>query len=211
MMGDALENNSECPSAVKSDADASAGGLSMLESSTQGNQEDGHVVFEDSGFAGHLQNGLCDLHLEERLTDVTLHVQGQRFSCHRVVLAAASHYFRSERFLCHASTNELFLHLCLSLLLNFNDLFKPLDLCRAMFCNDLREKHEESVNIKGLDADTMRILLEYTYTSKVTITKDNVQKTLEAASLFQVCIVTSRKNFVERGVALYHIDNNCDY
>ncbi|KAA0719454.1 Kelch-like protein 6 [Triplophysa tibetana] len=148
-MGDALENNSECPSAVKSDAEASAGGLSMLESSTQGNQEDGHVVFEDSGFAGHLQNGLCDLHLEERLTDVTLLVQGQRFSCHRVVLAAASHYFR------------------------------------AMFCSDLREKHEESVNIKGLDADTMRILLEYTYTGKVTITKDNVQKTLEAASLFQ--------------------------
>lgn len=56
-----------------------------------------------------------------------------------------------------------------------------------MFCNDLREKHEENVNLKGLDADTMSILLEYTYTSKVTITKDNVQKMLEAASLFQVC------------------------
>lgn len=56
-----------------------------------------------------------------------------------------------------------------------------------MFCNDLREKHEENVNIKGLDADTMRILLDYTYTSKATITKDNVQKMLEAACLFQVC------------------------
>lgn len=113
MMGDTLENNSECPSALKSDADASAGGLSMLECSTQGNQEDGHVVFEDVGFAGHLQNGLCDLHLEDRLTDVTLHVQGQRFSCHRVVLAAASHYFRLER--CsrlHTCTNELFTNVC---------------------------------------------------------------------------------------------------
>ncbi|XP_016365604.1 kelch-like protein 6 isoform X2 [Sinocyclocheilus rhinocerous] len=54
-----------------------------------------------------------------------------------------------------------------------------------MFCTDLREKHEENINIKGIDADTMRILLEYTYTSKVIITKDNVQRMLEAASLFQ--------------------------
>ncbi|XP_072544669.1 kelch-like protein 6 isoform X2 [Salminus brasiliensis] len=56
---------------------------------------------------------------------------------------------------------------------------------RAMFCNDLREKHEECVNIKGIDMENMKILLDYTYTSKVLITKENVQKTLEAASLFQ--------------------------
>ncbi|CAM4590496.1 hypothetical protein PO909_031170 [Leuciscus waleckii] len=146
-MADTLENNSECPSSAKKEA--SAGGLSMLESLMQENKEDDHVMFEDSVFAGHLQDGLHSLRLEDSLTDVTLHVQGQSFQCHRVVLAAASHYFR------------------------------------AMFCNDLREKHEENVNLKGLDADTMSILLEYTYTSKVTITKDNVQKMLEAASLFQ--------------------------
>ncbi|XP_052475430.1 kelch-like protein 6 [Carassius gibelio] len=146
-MADTLENNSECPSSAKSDA--SAGGLSMLESSMQENRHDGQVVFEDSVFAGYLQDGLQSLRLEDSLIDVTLIVQGQSFQCHRVVLAAASHYFR------------------------------------AMFCNDLREKHEENINIKGIDADTMRILLEYTYTSKVIITKDNVQRMLEAASLFQ--------------------------
>ncbi|XP_059419422.1 kelch-like protein 6 [Carassius carassius] len=146
-MADTLENNSECPSSAKSDA--SAGGLSMLESSMQENRLDGQVVFEDSVFAGYLQDGLQSLRLEDSLIDVTLIVQGQSFQCHRVVLAAASHYFR------------------------------------AMFCNDLREKHEENINIKGIDADTMRILLEYTYTSKVIITKDNVQRMLEAASLFQ--------------------------
>ncbi|XP_051729001.1 kelch-like protein 6 isoform X2 [Ctenopharyngodon idella] len=147
-MADTLENNSECPSSSAA-KEAPAGGLSMLESSMQENREDGQVMFEDSVFAGYLQEGLHSLRLEDSLTDVSLHVQGQSFHCHRVVLAAASHYFR------------------------------------AMFCNDLREKHEENVNLKGLDADTMRILLEYTYTSKVTITKDNVQKMLEAASLFQ--------------------------
>lgn len=64
-----------------------------------------------------------------------------------------------------------------------------------MFCNDLREKNEENVNIKGIDADTMGILLEYTYTSKVIITKDNVQRMLEAASLFQVCTISFISNF----------------
>lgn len=55
-----------------------------------------------------------------------------------------------------------------------------------MFCNDLKEKYEEKIVIKGVDADIMQILLDYTYTSKVLITKENVQKVLEAASLFQV-------------------------
>lgn len=57
-----------------------------------------------------------------------------------------------------------------------------------MFCNDLREKYEEKIILKGVDAETMNILLDYTYTSKMLITKQNVQKVLEAASLFQVQI-----------------------
>lgn len=55
-----------------------------------------------------------------------------------------------------------------------------------MFCNDLKEKYEEKIVIKGVDAEIMQVLLDYTYTSKVLITKENVQKVLEAASLFQV-------------------------
>lgn len=91
-MADTLENNSECPPSAKSEA--SAGGLSMLESSMQENRQDEQVVFEDSVFAGYLQDGLYSLRLEDSLTDVSLQVQGQSFQCHRVVLAAASHYFR---------------------------------------------------------------------------------------------------------------------
>jgi len=92
IMANTLENISECPSSDKKEA--SVGGLSILETSMQENQEDGHVMFEDSVFAGHLQDGLHSLRLEDSLTDVSLHVQGQSFQCHRVVLAAASHYFR---------------------------------------------------------------------------------------------------------------------
>ncbi|XP_071999393.1 kelch-like protein 6 isoform X5 [Engystomops pustulosus] len=56
---------------------------------------------------------------------------------------------------------------------------------RAMFCNDLKEKYEEKIIIQGVEAETMQTILDYTYTSKVVITKQNVQKILEAASLFQ--------------------------
>ncbi|KPP58222.1 hypothetical protein Z043_123972 [Scleropages formosus] len=122
---------------------------SMLETSSQEDGEDGRVKIDDSSFPLQLQNGLESLRLECSLTDVTLYVEGQEFACHRVVLAAASQYFR------------------------------------AMFCNNLREKHEDRIQIKGVEAETMKILLDYTYTSKVLITKQNVQKTLEAASLFQ--------------------------
>lgn len=56
---------------------------------------------------------------------------------------------------------------------------------RAMFCSGLRESHEDWVEIKGVDSETMGTLLDYTYTSRAVITHSNVQKTLEAASLFQ--------------------------
>ncbi|KAL4677904.1 hypothetical protein H8959_020578, partial [Pygathrix nigripes] len=55
----------------------------------------------------------------------------------------------------------------------------------AMFCNDLKEKYEKRIIIKGVDAETMHTLLDYTYTSKALITKQNVQRVLEAANLFQ--------------------------
>lgn len=74
-----------------------------------------------------------------------------------------------------------------------------------MFCNDLKEKYEEKIVIKGVDAEIMQILLDYTYTSKVLITKENVQKVLEAASLFQVskCV-----QLMENGRAKAHNKTN---
>lgn len=55
-----------------------------------------------------------------------------------------------------------------------------------MFCNGLKESHEERVEIKGLDSATMSVLLDYTYTSRAHLTHANVQRILEAASQFQV-------------------------
>ncbi|XP_056419107.1 kelch-like protein 6 isoform X1 [Hyla sarda] len=142
-MGESLENstddfiisfNRECPKELGELIENSSGDVRR---------------FDDTGFTLSLQNGLENLRLENSLTDVMLCVGNSVFSCHRVVLAAASNYFR------------------------------------AMFCNDLKEKYEEKIIIQGVEAETMRIILDYTYTSKVVITKQNVQKLLEAASLFQ--------------------------
>lgn len=133
------------------------------------NSSDGKVKFDDSGLSSQLQIGLENLRLENSLTDVTLYVDGMEFPCHRVVLAAASNYFR------------------------------------AMFCNDLKEKHEDTIAIKGVDSETMKILLDYTYTSKVLITKQNVQRILEAASLFQFLrMVDACANFLTE---VLHPDN----
>lgn len=55
-----------------------------------------------------------------------------------------------------------------------------------MFCNGLRESHEERVEMKEVDSGVMRVLLEYTYTSQAHLTHSNVQQILETASQFQV-------------------------
>lgn len=52
------------------------------------------VKFDDTGLSVLLQSGLENLRLENSLTDVNLCVGNMKFSCHRVVLAAASNYFR---------------------------------------------------------------------------------------------------------------------
>nr|XP_020658712.1 kelch-like protein 6 [Pogona vitticeps] len=155
-MGDMVKENLEEESQLALENEGSKNLGELVEVS---NNE--RVKFDDTGLSMVLQNGLENLRLENSLTDVTLCVDGMNFSCHRVVLAAASNYFR------------------------------------AMFCNDLKEKYEEKIVIKGVDAETMQILLDYTYTSKMLITKENVQKVLEAASLFQFLrMVDACSNFL---------------
>ncbi|XP_058518128.1 kelch-like protein 6 isoform X2 [Ochotona princeps] len=143
-MDDVLEKSLEGPQASSEDESSQKRG--DLVEILNGDK----VKFDDAGLSLILQNGLETLRVENALTDVTLCVDIQEFSCHRVVLAAASNYFR------------------------------------AMFCNDLKEKYEKRIIIKGVDAETMHTLLDYTYTSKALITKQNVQRILEAANLFQI-------------------------
>ncbi|XP_019628950.1 PREDICTED: kelch-like protein 24 [Branchiostoma belcheri] len=57
---------------------------------------------------------------------------------------------------------------------------------RALFCNGLRESKEDKVTIQEVSTSTLQLLVDYAYTSKVTITEHNAVKLLEGANFFQI-------------------------
>ncbi|XP_066279903.1 kelch-like protein 24 [Branchiostoma lanceolatum] len=57
---------------------------------------------------------------------------------------------------------------------------------RAMFCNGHSESKENRVTIHDVGTNTLQLLVDYAYTSKVTITEDNVMKLLEGANFFRI-------------------------
>ncbi|XP_056911314.1 kelch-like protein 6 [Takifugu flavidus] len=153
-----LEQTTDCPLPVHG-GDASPEQEHLTDTS--------ELHWEDGGLPSALQKGMETLRERRELTDVVLSVDGHDFPCHRVVLAAASQYFR------------------------------------AMFCNGLKESHEERVEIKGLDSATMSVLLDYTYTSRAHLTHANVQRILEAASQFQFLrVVDACAGFLSRSLHL---------
>uniref|UniRef100_A0A8C4QD25 Kelch like family member 12 n=1 Tax=Eptatretus burgeri TaxID=7764 RepID=A0A8C4QD25_EPTBU len=56
----------------------------------------------------------------------------------------------------------------------------------AMFTNELKEKDKPRVDLQGLTASTMEILLDFVYTETVHVTVENVQELLPAACLLQL-------------------------
>uniref|UniRef100_UPI00398F345E kelch-like protein 12 n=1 Tax=Pristiophorus japonicus TaxID=55135 RepID=UPI00398F345E len=56
----------------------------------------------------------------------------------------------------------------------------------AMFTSELSEKGKPDVDIQGLTASTMEILLDFVYTETVHVTVENVQELLPAACLLQL-------------------------
>ncbi|XP_076065534.1 kelch-like protein 24 isoform X2 [Oratosquilla oratoria] len=77
---------------------------------------------------------------------------------------------------------------------------------RAMFLSSLAESQQEHITLSGVDANMVGLLLEYAYTSRITITKNNVQNLLSASNLLEVATVREACcRFLER-----HIDaTNC--
>ncbi|XP_035672523.1 kelch-like protein 24 [Branchiostoma floridae] len=57
---------------------------------------------------------------------------------------------------------------------------------RAMFCNGHRETKEYKITIHEASSSALQILVDYAYTSKVTITEDNAVELMEGANFFQV-------------------------
>ncbi|XP_040503150.1 kelch-like protein 3 isoform X3 [Gallus gallus] len=62
----------------------------------------------------------------------------------------------------------------------------------AMFTGDMSESKAKKIEIKDVDGQTLRKLIDYIYTAEIEVTEENVQVLLPAASLLQLMDV--RKN-----------------
>ncbi|MFT7808532.1 kelch-like protein 23-like [Arapaima gigas] len=60
---------------------------------------------------------------------------------------------------------------------------------RVMFTADMRERSNSIIKLTGIDYEVLTTLVDYVYTSKVSITQTNVQSLLEAADLLQFTAV----------------------
>ncbi len=54
----------------------------------------------------------------------------------------------------------------------------------SMFVRDMLESKQERINLQGVDAEAMQLLVQFAYTAKLEITTANVQTLMTAASLF---------------------------
>ncbi|GAB6025875.1 hypothetical protein CHUAL_014049 [Chamberlinius hualienensis] len=57
---------------------------------------------------------------------------------------------------------------------------------KAMFSSELAESRQERVALNGVEAEMIKQLIEYAYTSEITITKSTVQALLSAANLLEI-------------------------
>lgn len=57
---------------------------------------------------------------------------------------------------------------------------------RAMFLSEMSEAKQELIEIKDFDGDAIQDLVHFVYSSKLTLTVDNVQPLLYAACILQV-------------------------
>jgi len=59
-------------------------------------------------------------------------------------------------------------------------------LTRSMFTSGLTESNQREVRIVGVDSESMNLVLDYAYTSRVMLSESNIQALFTAASIFQI-------------------------
>lgn len=57
---------------------------------------------------------------------------------------------------------------------------------RAMFASGMKETRQSTIELKGVDADGFRLILDYAYSGEVEVTTENVQDLLSAANFLQM-------------------------
>ena len=132
-------------------------GLKMLhsvkisEDKEPGNEEDAQsdmmITFEDP--VGPTKNyvRMSELRSEGHFCDITLYVKGKEIKAHKLMLAAASTYFRN------------------------------------MLLSGMKESRTDKIELKDVDPDALEALVNFVYTSQLTITQSNVQSLMMAAAM----------------------------
>lgn len=69
---------------------------------------------------------------------------------------------------------------------------------RAMFSSELAESRQTEIRLNGIDAATMRAIVDFVYTSRLSISPANVQALLAAANLYDFkAIKTACANYMK--------------
>jgi len=127
-------------------------------------------LFKDKNNACKILEGLNELRLSKKMYDVTIIVSGERFECHKCVLASLSVYFN------------------------------------AMFTNELAESKQSEITMNSFEALTIKLIIDYAYTSQLNITDNNVQAVLTAANIFDI---QTLKEACSRYMEWQMEDSNC--
>ncbi|XP_078702044.1 kelch-like protein 24 [Branchiostoma floridae x Branchiostoma belcheri] len=114
------------------------------------------LEFHHAPHPGEVLRTLQEMRREGRLVDLVLTVDGTDFPCHRAVLASCSAFFRG--------------------MLDNNN-------CSCS-CHSL--SGQKKFTLQDVSPESLRLLVDYAYTSQVTITNENVMGLLEAAILLKI-------------------------
>ena len=80
------------------------------------------------------------------------------------------------------------------------------DYFRAMFTDEMKERCQTEISLNGVSAAGFRCLLEYAYTSRLSLNLANVQDVLAAAAHVQVLtVVEACSNYLQVRVFLAEI------
>ena len=70
-----------------------------------------------------------------------------------------------------------------------------------MFTDPMREKSQDEIQLSGIDAEGLELVLDYIYTSKLSLTLANIQTVLSTAThlqILQVCTFVLLRVSTER-------------
>ncbi|XP_072173753.1 kelch-like protein 24 [Diadema setosum] len=89
----------------------------------------------------------------------------------------------------------------------------------AMFTTNLAESRQSKIRLIGIDAPSMRLILDYAYTSQIEINEDNVQGLMLAVNMFQMPTLRDAcARFLEKhitvgnsiGIYFFAVAHNCE-